>query len=201
MGQRALPLLPAGAPHALPAVSVSVSVEETSSGKNRFTNMMTCMETRSVDGNVPGVCLDGRVAASTRAPASNDALGRRHMQHATRLSCLHGGTTVTCDDKVHNGDELMTDCGGSCESRGAADVTQCASAALAMAREKVNNGTAGRFNITTPYDLTKPAGARCIMPPVPRLLWGVSRTGQKYVRCVSSASQNPALSAHCQPPL
>ena len=34
-----------------------------------------------------------------------------------------------------------------------------------MARDKVNNGTAGRFNITTPYNLTKPAGACYIMPP------------------------------------
>ena len=166
MGQRAstLELLHghAGAPHALPAVSVSVSVEETNSGKNRFDNMMTCMETRSVDGNVPGVCLDGRVAPPTRAPTatSHATLGRRQLQHtAAPPTCMHGGATVTCDDKVHNGDELMTDCGGSCESRGAADIAQCASAALAMAREKVNSGTAGRFNVTTPYDLTKPAGA------------------------------------------
>ena len=151
MGQRAPTLLRAGVPHALPAVSVSVSVEETSSDKNQYQSMMACMKTRSVDGKVPSVCLTA---------TSHAALGRRQLQHtAARPTCLHGGATVTCDDKVHNGDELMTDCGGSCESRGAADVTQCASAALAMAREKVNNGTAGHFNITTPYSLSKPAGA------------------------------------------
>jgi hypothetical protein len=89
--------------------------------------------------------------------------GRRQLSGAKpSAQCMHGGVAVTCDDMVHNGDELMTDCGGSCESRGAPDVSRCASAATALAAV-LSKGTAGRFNITTPYDLSKlkPAGARC----------------------------------------
>ena len=155
MGSRQPNSASAHAPRALPAVSVSVSVEETSSSKTTYDSTMLCLKSPTSGSckKTPKFTLMIKTAGA----------GRRQLSGAKQATtCLHGGAAVTCDDKVHNGDELMTDCGGSCESRGAADVAQCASAAVAMAAV-LGKGTAGRFNITTPYNLSKlkPTGARC----------------------------------------
>ena len=155
LGRRGAP--PQPAPRAQPAVSVSVSVEETSSSKTGYEGLMRCLESPAT----ANCKKDKRLTAMLKTAA----LGRRQLQRAkAQPVCKHGGTAVTCDDGLLNGDELMVDCGGSCEPRGAADAAQCAGAGLAIARA-LNSGKTGRFNINTPYNLTKPAGARCIMPP------------------------------------
>ena len=155
MGSRHPNITSAHAPRALPAVSVSVSVEETSSSKVTYESTMHCLKSPTA------VCLKThKLTLSIKVAGA----GRRQLSGAKRaITCLHGGAAVTCDDKVHNSDELMTDCGGSCESRGAPDVSRCASAATALATV-LSKGTAGRFNITTPYDLSKPTGAPSLDP-------------------------------------
>ena len=155
MGSRHPHSASAHAPRASPAVSVSVSVEETSSSKITYDSTMQCLKSPSSGSckKTPQFTLMIKTAGA----------GRRQLSGAKRATtCLHGGAAVTCDDKVHNGDELMTDCGGSCESRGAPDVSSCASAATAVATV-LSKGMAGRYNITTAYNLSKlePPGARC----------------------------------------
>ena len=155
MGSRRPNSASAHAPRSVPAVSVSVSVEETSSSKTTYDSTMQCLKSPASGSceKTPKFQLMIKAAGA----------GRRQLSGAKpSTQCLHGGAAVTCDDKVHNGDELMTDCGGSCESRGAPDGSRCASAATALAAV-LSKGTAGRYNITTPYNLSKlePAGARC----------------------------------------
>ena len=33
---------------------------------------------------------------------------------AAKIACQNGGSAVTCDDGVRNGNERLTDCGGGC---------------------------------------------------------------------------------------
>ena len=145
---------------ALPAVSVSVSVEETSSSQGVFKSLMTCLRSGKTD------CYSGQsppTASPTAIPARNppaSALGRRQLQVGAAV-CKNNGKSVTCNDGVQNGHEVMTDCGGDCVG----DQGKCVDAARKVVHalsQHAQAASAGLFAITMPRNITMPdCGVRC----------------------------------------
>ena len=84
LGQRSSP----SAPRGTPAVSVSVSVEETSSSSNSFAGLMTCLKSPTSGGckKTPKFTLMIKVAGAGRRRRR-----RRRAQSATTGQCEHGG--------------------------------------------------------------------------------------------------------------
>ena len=144
-------------PRALPgvSVSVSVSVEETSSSKTTYKKLMQCLENNPGDSSVCQQRQGNTGGAPTSAPTAARAVsvpGTRRLSgaQAAHAKCLHGGTSVTCRDGVKNADEVMTDCGGSACTD---DAAVCAAAARAVAAAMRRGQAAGRSVIATPHDL------------------------------------------------
>ena len=83
--------------------------------------------------------------------------GRRQLQvpgaKRAPTSCQHGGSAVTCDDGVRNGNEAMADCGGGCTRNQA---TQCAAEAAKAVASLVATATAqaGKFEVLLPGNIT-----------------------------------------------
>ena len=69
-------------PRGLPAVSVSVSIEETSSSETSYDSMMQCLKSPTA------VCL--KAHKLTAASSSHFALGRRSLRQNVAM-CKHGG--------------------------------------------------------------------------------------------------------------
>ena len=96
-------------PRALPAVSVSVSVEEASSSMTTYESTMQCLRSPTA------VCLKTHKLTLAIKVAG---AGRRQLQvpgaKRAPATCQHGGSAVTCGDGVRNGNEAMADCGGGC---------------------------------------------------------------------------------------
>ena len=137
-------------PRALPAVSVSVSVEEASSSMTTYESTMQCLRSPTA------ACL--RAHRLTHVGTRTDAtLGRRHLQTLSIAkhppACRNGGSAVTCDDGVRNGNEAMADCGGGCTRNQA---TQCAADAAKAVASLVATATAqaGKFEVLLPGNIT-----------------------------------------------
>ena len=142
-----------------PAVSVSVSVEETSSSKTTYSSTMQCLASPTA------VCLKThkltlmiKVAGAGRRLSSGVWTIKgdgtpRHMQ-ASGTACKNGGTPVTCDDGIKNQNEAMTDCGGPCGT------SQCAAAAAQAVRPLDKDklppvAHAGTFDVRLPIGIRK----------------------------------------------
>jgi hypothetical protein len=68
-------------------------------------------------------------------------------------ACRNGGSAITCDDGVRNGNEAMADCGGGCTRNQA---KQCAADAAKAVASLVATATAqaGKFEVLLPGNIT-----------------------------------------------
>ena len=126
------------------SVSVAVNVEQESSAAARFQKVMTCLG-RSKSAS--------RCVSPTQGPAKNS--GRRELQRQAHV-CKHNGRAVSCSDGVRNGNELMADCGGSCnnltDTQGSK--TKCLTA-VERELQALTAANAGRFDVRTPYGISR----------------------------------------------
>ena len=76
-------------PRKLPGISVSVSIEETSSTHSSYERLMVCFKQHGTKC----VSMSVSMAAPTSSPTSNAALGRRSLQH-NKIVCAHNGTVT-----------------------------------------------------------------------------------------------------------
>ena len=85
---------------------------------------------------------------ATWAPTSSPTMppGWKHAP-----ACRNGGSTVTCDDGVRNGNEAMAECGGGCTRNQA---KQCAADAAKAVASLIATATAhpGKFEVLLPGD-------------------------------------------------
>ena len=133
-------------PHELPAVSISVSVEESSSSMATYKSTMQCLRSPTPTclrahklsnvGQHTDAALGRRLFDSPKPPppppppTPNLTPSSLRTGTATTVptrSCQNNGVAVTCDDGVHNGNEAMADCGGICTRNQA---KQCTTAAM-----------------------------------------------------------------------
>ena len=174
-------------PRALPAVSVSVSVEEASSSMTTYESTMQCLSSPTA------ACL--KTHKLTHVGTRTDAtLGRRHLQALSIAkhppACRNGGSAVTCDDGVRNGNEAMADCGGGCTRNQA---KQCAAEAAKAVASLTASGTArpGKFEVLLPGDNITAAWGR----GSPSTL-SVRARQKLVITCVASVRPRTQLAHH-----